>query len=64
MANFSNKLDPEKQRVVLIGLVCVFILYLEIGVVFRLQQGYIKSIGPKSAQLKKDIDLLKKPRHS
>jgi Tfp pilus assembly protein PilO len=60
MANFSNKLDPEKQRVVLIGLVCVFILYLEIGVVFRMQQGFIKSIEPKSAQLKKDIDTLNK----
>jgi Tfp pilus assembly protein PilO len=60
MVNLPTKLDPEKQRLVLIALVCVFIVYLEIGVLFRVQQGFIKSIEPKSVQLKKDIDELNK----
>jgi len=60
MANLPVKLDPEKQRLLLIGLVCVVILYLELGVILRLQQAYIKGIEPRSVQLKKDIDALNK----
>jgi len=58
MANLLNKLGSDIQKIILIILVSVIVIYVDYAFIIKLQLGSIGSAETKITQLKKDIAAL------